>query len=732
MKCPADARDRGSPQRRWLSYQREQTLSQLLLAVLPLLLFGALALQQVGTVIGQEADTRTREAARSVASILARDASDLQALLDSYTGWTVLQADVAADDEADIRSTVTDFQVDQGHVDAAVLLIGSRVIAAGDPAVTPGLETSLRHAVATQPATTTTVPAYADLGGGLYLVATGTIDLAGRTGPGVVLAGTHPAAMAFARRIDARFALQVRQLANIDVAVYDRRGRALLQSDRVLAERLGTPDVAELPVARTVVQHPAPDFVDAITALTAPDGRALGAVAVMSELSAVGILGNELRLFLVATLGLTLALALVLTLYLSQRLRQRLQPIGDGIAAVARGDLAVRLPAGERDALERLAGSHNRLAAALERRERLVWQSVDALDNLRPDRPPEALAADVVAAARAVFGLDACRLVDPDGHVQAADPPSAVDAPPEGAQLARASVWSQPDAPQLECWSPGIAGWATADHALFDLFARQAGVVIRDAGLFAETSRRAVRLGRINELQRDFLRGVSHNLQSPLTRILVMSDDLADQPAVRVAEQARAIHANADRLAHVVDQLLTLSRLDAGAYEPAADIFALAPLVRRAWEAQGADRPLDLVDRSAGALVVADRAGVEQVLWVLLDNALRYAPAGPIHVEIAVQPRVVSSRETAAAAGHEFIVRVRDEGAGVPTADRTRIFERFQRGTNAVDHEGTGLGLNVARRLLRSMDGRIWYEDAPGGGAIFVFTIPAEMAVEPT
>jgi signal transduction histidine kinase/HAMP domain-containing protein len=732
VKRPADARDRGSPRRRWLSYQREQTLSQLLLAVLPLFLFGALALHQVGTVIGEEADTRTREAARSVASILARDASDLQTLLDSYTSWTVLQADVAADDEADIRSTVTDFQVDQGHVDAAVLLIGSRVIAAGDPAITPGLEVFLRQAVAAQPTTARTVPAYADLSDGLYLVATGTIDLAGRTGPGVVLAGTHPAAMAFAQRIDARFALQVRQLANIDVAVYDRRGGALLQSDRVLAVRLGTPDVAELPVARTVVQHPAPDFVDAITALTGRDGRVLGAVAVMSELSAVSILGNDLRLFLVATLGLTLALALVLTLYLSQRLRQRLQPIGDGIAAVARGDLAVRLPAGERDALERLAGSHNRLAAALERRERLVWQSVDALDNLRPDRPSEALAADVVAAARTVFGLDACRLVDPDGHVQAADPPSAVEAPPEGTSLARASVWREPDAPQLECWSPGIAGWATADHALFDLFARQAGVVIRDAGLFAETSRRAVRLGRINELQRDFLRGVSHNLQSPLTRILVMSDDLADQPAARVAEQARAIHANADRLAHVVDQLLTLSRLDAGAYEPAADIFALAPLVRHAWEAQGADRPLDLVDRSAGALAVADRAGVEQVLWVLLDNALRYAPAGPIHVGIAVQPRAASSRQTAAAAGHEFVVRIRDEGAGVPTADRTRIFERFQRGTNAVDHEGTGLGLNVARRLLRSMDGRIWYEDAPGGGAIFAFTIPAELPVEPT
>ena len=731
MTRPPGARDRGSPRWRWLSYEREQTLSQLLLATLPLLLFGVLALRQAGIVVGQEADTRTRQAAGSVASILARDASDLQTLLDSYTGWSVLQADVAADNEAGIGSTVTDFQVAQGHVDAAVLLIGSHVIAAGDPAVTPRVAAFLRQAVTTQPATATPVPAYADLGTGLYLVAAGTIDLAGRTGPGVALAATHPAAMAFARRIDARFAMQVRQLANIDVAVYDRRGRPLVQSDRVLAQQLGTPDVAGLPAGETVVQHPAPDLVDAITALAGPDGQVIGAVAVMSELSAVGILGNDLRLFLVATLALTLALALLLTLYLSRRLRQRLQPVGDGITAVARGDLAIRLPAGDRDPLERLAGSHNRLAAALERRERLVWQSVDALDNLRPDRAPEALAADVVAAARGVFGLDGCRLVTADGHVQAVDPASVVDAPPDGTSVARARIWGQPDAPVLECWSPDVAGWSTADHALFELFARQAGVVVRDAGLFAETSRRAVRLGRVNELQRDFLRGVSHNLQSPLTRVLVMSDDLADQPAANVAERARAIHANADRLAHVVEQLLTLSRLDAGAYEPEADIFALAPLVRRVWDAQGTDRPLDLVDRSAGALAVADRAGVEQVLWVLLDNALRYAPAGPIHVQVALQPRASSSGHVDAAVSHAFAVRVRDEGSGVPATDRTRVFERFQRGTNAADQEGTGLGLNVARRLLRSMGGRIWYEDAPGGGAIFAFTIPAELAVEP-
>lgn len=731
MTRPPGDRDRGSPRWRWLSYEREQTLSQLLLATLPLLLFGVLALRQVGLVVGQEADTRTAQAASSVASILARDTHELQTLLDNYTGWSVLQADVAADDEADIGSTVTDFLVAQGRVDAAVLLIGSHVVAAGDHAVTLQVAAFLRQEVTTKRATATPVPAYADLGTGLYLVAASTIDLAGRTGPGVALAATRPAAMAFARRIDARFALQVRQLANIDVAVYDRRGRPLVQSDRVLAQQLGTPDVTALPAGETVVQHPAPNLVDAITTLAAPDGHVIGAVAVMSELSAVGILGNDLRLFLTTTLAVTLALALLLTLYLSRRLRQRLQPVGDGITAIARGDLAIRLPAGDRDPLERLAGSHNRLAAALERRERLVWQSVDALDNLRPDRAPEALAADVVAAARGVFELDSCRLVTPDGRVQAVDRAAGVDAPPEGTSVARARIWRQPDAPVLECWSPGVAGWSTADHALFELFARQAGVVVRDAGLFAETSRRTVRLGRVNELQRDFLRGVSHNLQSPLTRILVMSDDLADQPAATVAERVRAIHANADRLAHVVEQLLTLSRLDAGAYEPEADIFALPPLVQHVWDAQDTDRPLDLVDHSAGALAVSDRGAVEQVLWVLLDNALRYAPTGPIHVEVALQPRVSAPRRMVPPASYEFVVRVRDEGAGVPASDRTRIFGRFQRGTNAADHEGTGLGLNVARRLLRSMGGRIWYEDAPGAGAIFAFTIPADLAVEP-
>ena len=125
---------------------------------------------------------------------------------------------------------------------------------------------------------------------------------------------------------------------------------------------------------------------------------------------------------------------------------------------------------------------------------------------------------------------------------------------------------------------------------------------------------------------------------------------------------------------------------------------------------------------------MGDRSAVEQVLWILLDNAVTYAPAGPVRVTIEVRAAEHHGRDTT---GTELVVRVADEGPGVAASDRSRIFGRFQRGSNASAREGTGLGLDVARKLLRAMGGRVWLEPGDGAGATFAFTLPAELASGP-
>ncbi|MHB8399917.1 MAG: sensor histidine kinase, partial [Candidatus Limnocylindrales bacterium] len=387
------------------------------------------------------------------------------------------------------------------------------------------------------------------------------------------------------------------------------------------------------------------------------------------------------------------------------------------------GDLTTRLPEGDRDEIERLAGSHNRLAATLERRDLMIWASAETIEQLRPELGAERLGADGVEAARRIFGLEAAWLQTVDGAVVAAAPPHATPTPEPNV---RASLLPQGSDLRLEGRAANPASWSAADRSLFELYARELGVVIRDAGLFASATRRAERLGRINRLQQSFLQAIGHNLRSPLTRILMMSDDLRTfpEPGPMTHTRAESIHADAERMSRLVEQLLTLSRLDAGAYEPIAEPLAVAALARRAWEALATGRPFEIVDRSSGALAVADRAAVEQVLWILLDNAVTYAPTGPVRVTLEAHAAEHHGHDIK---GTELVVRVMDEGPGVVAADRARIFGRFQRGLTADAREGTGLGLYVARGLLRAMGGRVWLEPGDGPGATFAFTLPAEL-----
>ncbi len=132
-----------------------------------------------------------------------------------------------------------------------------------------------------------------------------------------------------------------------------------------------------------------------------------------------------------------------------------------------------------------------------------------------------------------------------------------------------------------------VAAWEEPDRAIFDLYARMLGIAIRDADLVDRAADRARELGRLADLQADFLRGVSHNLQQPLTTIRLVADDVADSDPARARDAAAHIRAESDRLSRVVGQLLTMSRLDAGTIrvdaEPLAPGALVAGTTRERW-----------------------------------------------------------------------------------------------------------------------------------------------------
>jgi two-component system sensor histidine kinase KdpD len=263
-------------------------------------------------------------------------------------------------------------------------------------------------------------------------------------------------------------------------------------------------------------------------------------------------------------------------------------------------------------------------------------------------------------------------------------------------------------------------------------------------------------LRRADTVKTALLRAVSHDLRSPLTAIsaageAVGSPSLTDQER---AEMAAVIQEEARRLSRLVDNLLDLSRLEAGAAEPRRDWTAVEELIRAALVelAAGPDEFSLSIDREL-PLVSVDPVQMERAFVNVLENARRHSGGHPVSVRARAvrglartpgqQPVAVSTgsdggesveRAPSATAdpagdgrpsGGRVIVRVVDRGPGIPPAQLERVFEPFYRaGTAAGGHRGSGLGLAIARGFTQASSGSLHVESLPGQGASFVFELP--------
>jgi signal transduction histidine kinase len=197
------------------------------------------------------------------------------------------------------------------------------------------------------------------------------------------------------------------------------------------------------------------------------------------------------------------------------------------------------------------------------------------------------------------------------------------------------------------------------------------------------------RIAHLLSAQRDFVADASHQLRTPLT----------------------GLRLRLDRLSHTVDELLRLSR--AGGRSPAGtsvDIGALAADAVQRWQPQAAAREIGLVHRLEGhpGAVWAARADLERALDALIENALRYSPAG----------------QTVVVAARPHRIEVRDRGPGVSADERELVFERFRRGSAGIaSSPGSGLGLPIARELTREWGGDVSLERRDGGGTVAIIDL---------
>jgi two-component system, OmpR family, sensor histidine kinase KdpD len=217
------------------------------------------------------------------------------------------------------------------------------------------------------------------------------------------------------------------------------------------------------------------------------------------------------------------------------------------------------------------------------------------------------------------------------------------------------------------------------------------------------------------------LRAVSHDLRTPLTTILTASTAL-DSPSLGEDEReelSQSIAQQASRLSRLVDQLLDLSRLEAGMAQPQRSLTSVDELLRSAADevSQGDADIVVSVDEGV-PLIDMDAAQFERALVNLMENARRYSGEQPVKVRAGVT-------------GRRLMIRIVDRGPGISHTEIDRIFEPFYRGDRDASHSGAGLGLSIARGFVEANGGRLSAESLPGQGTTFVIELPLESAPRP-
>lgn len=227
----------------------------------------------------------------------------------------------------------------------------------------------------------------------------------------------------------------------------------------------------------------------------------------------------------------------------------------------------------------------------------------------------------------------------------------------------------------------------------------------------------------VNRIKTDFISMASHELRTPLTAVLGFAELLLSRASGLSEEQRKwldTICKESKRLSDIVEDLLNVSHIEAGRLSLNAEPVTVALLAETIMDQLRPGNPAHTltVDIPQGIPdILADKAKLHQVMFNLLENAVKYSPnGGPIIVRATKSPH-----------DNGVMVAVSDRGIGIQETDVPKLFTRFFRGNSPVVRKvrGTGLGLFIAKSLVELMGGRIWAESKVNEGSTFSFSLPA-------
>jgi two-component system sensor histidine kinase KdpD len=324
---------------------------------------------------------------------------------------------------------------------------------------------------------------------------------------------------------------------------------------------------------------------------------------------------------------------------------------------------------------------------------------------LREDDP----LSELVDQLRATFGLQAVSVLHRGGdgswHADAATGEPAPSRPEDATDTVALDHDSV-----LAITGPELSA---DDLRVLHAFTDQMAVALRSRKLRAEAAA-AEALAQANNLRTALLRAVSHDLRTPLASIkasatTLLAEDL-NLPPESTQQLLKTINEEADRLNALIDNLLDMSRLQAGTFEPMLQDVGLEEVVARALASLPDGGRRVVVEVPEDLRIRTDAALLERAIANVIDNALAWtAEDEPVRVE-------------AAAVAGRIDVRVIDRGPGIPRDQRENIFRPFQRLGDKGGGAGVGLGLAVARGFVEALGGELAVEDTPGGGTTMVFS----------
>ena len=433
----------------------------------------------------------------------------------------------------------------------------------------------------------------------------------------------------------------------------------------------------------------AADYMD--VAITLDRGGSSYVIYILDNKTTVNSLISQMFVLILESLVFGLVISILLSFLLSKTMIIPIQRLTEGAMRVAHGDFSRKIQVASRDEIGVLTDTFNDMAGQLQDTLRQVENERNKLDTLFLH-----MTDGVVAFSR-------------NGEVIHSNPAAeemlgrtiTAEATYEelfGDLLSLEQVLQAPDYLEEERWEG--ERFLQLLLAPFDRD-RQGGVLVV---LHDVTQQR-----KTQDMQREFVANVSHELRTPLTNIRsyaeTLSDSAGELPPTTEKKFLGVILNESDRMTHIVQDLLTLSRFDSGKDELHLVRFPFDVAVQDLYnavymEAQRHDHKMKL------PAIVADRERVLQVMMNIVSNSIKYTPNGG-HILVS------AGRE-----GDRVWMQVDDDGIGIPPKDRPRIFERFYRVDKARSRQsgGTGLGLSIAKEIVDRHEGVLELVDREGPG----------------